>query len=136
MFKFSTAQLQRLVSGSEPMLRLSISNLVREQHAYVVQGLPADLFDRMVGDGLDTARSYGLQAPAQLATFVLLMFELGPEFHRAPVIQRVLTDATIPPDERLAAVLERTPPEAFAAIEAAMDRQTWFPELREPATPR
>ena len=56
MFKFSSTQLQQLVSGSEPLLRTSIGNLVREQHAYVVQGLPADLFDRMIGHGLDTAR--------------------------------------------------------------------------------
>jgi len=121
-----------MVAGSESLLRLAIKNLVRKEHAYVVEGLPEDILDEMIESGVQTGRGYGLTASEALATFVLLMFEFGPEFHRHPAIRAMLTDPALAPEERLEAVIERTPSDTWEQIQSVLHRQTWFPELREP----
>jgi hypothetical protein len=121
-----------MVAGSEHLLLLAIGNRVRAEHPYVVEGLPDDILKEMVERGVKTARSYGLSASEALATFVLLMFEFGPEFHRHPEVQAMLTDPAMAPEARLEAVIERTPSETWEHIQSAIHRQTWFPELREP----
>lgn len=125
-------QLRCMVAGSDSLLRLAIKNLVRKEHAYVVEGLPEDIFDEMIASGVQTGRGYGLTASEALATFVLLMLEFGPEFHRHPSIRAMLTDPALAPEERLEAVIERTPSDTWEQIQSAIHRQTWFPELREP----
>lgn len=124
--------LQKMVAGSDYLLQLAIKNLVRKEHAYVVEGLPEDLLDEMIQSGVNTGRSYGLTAAQALAAFVLLMFEFGPEFHRHPSIQAMLSDSALTPEARLEAVMERTPSETWEQIQSALHRQTWFPDLREP----
>lgn len=133
--QFRREQFQQLVGGSEPMLRVAIRNQVQQEHAPVVQGLPPDLLDEMIDGALRAARGYGLQAPPDLATFVLWCFEFGPEFHRHPTIRAVFTDGEIPGEQKIATVLQRTPEEAWRACEAALHHMTWFPELRTPPEP-
>ena len=130
--QFRREQLRQMVGSSEPMLRLAIRNQVQQDHASVVAGLPLDLLDEMIDGALRAARSYGLQAPSELATFTLWCFEFGPEFHRHPAIRAILVDAGIPHEDKIAAVLHRTPEEAWRACEAAIHRMTWFPELQMP----
>lgn len=123
-------QLQRIVADSREMLRLAIRWLVGQEHPSVVAGVPDDLLDEMIGNALAAANGYGLQAPQDLAAFVLWCFEFGPEFHRHPAIQAVLADPGVAPGDKVEAVIERVPEEAWRACEAAIHRMTWFPELR------
>lgn len=135
MFKFSREQLEQLAGSSEAMLRAAIGNLARTEHPYVLQDLPRDLFDEIIDNSLKTARGYGLQSPRDLAAFVLLQFEVGPEFHRHPVVKAVLADPTIAPEAKLDAMFERTPDAVWSEIESLLHKQTWFPELRVPVAP-
>lgn len=125
-------QMRQMVAGSEHLLLLAIGNRVRTENPYLVEGLPDDILNEMVESGVKTARKYGLTASEALATFVLLMFEFGPEFHRHPVVQAMLAEPTMTPEARLEAVIEHTPSETWEQIQSAIHRQTWFPELREP----
>jgi hypothetical protein len=129
---FRREQLHQMVGSSEPMLTLAIRNQVQQEHASVVDGLPLDLLDEMIDGSLRAAREYGLKAPPHLATFVLWCFEFGPEFHRHPAIRAILAAPDIPPEEKIATVLQRTPEEVWRACEGAIHRMTWFPELRAP----
>ena len=132
MFKFSKSQLQKIAGSSDPMLRVSISNIVKVEHAYVVKDLPPELLATMIDTGMKSARGYGLSKPTDVAGFVMLQFEFGPEFHRHPAINALLTDPTIAVDSRLTAVVERTPESVWREVEAVLHKQVWFPELREP----
>lgn len=125
-------QMHQMVVNSDKMLTVAIKTLVSQEHPYVIEGLPEDILDEMVGNGVKTARGYGISGPDESATFVLLMFEFGPEFHLNPVIQKTLRDASIPSDLRLSAVIERTPSETWEQIQSTLHEQTWFPELDEP----
>lgn len=125
-------QLLETLSGSDELLRNGIGRVVRAEHGYVVDGLPQDLFDQMIDSGIVVARRHGLTRATDLGTFVLLMFEFGPEFHRHPEIQRTLSATNGTPAARLAQVVDSTPSEVWRQLTAVLHRQTWFPELRTP----
>lgn len=135
MFTFSQNQMRQMAGASESMLRAVLGNLARREHPYVLAGLPSDLFDEIIATSLHVARGYGLLAPTDLATFLLLQFEVGPEFHRHPAVQSVLADPTIAPERKVQAMYERTPDSVWSEIESVLNRQTWFPELRNVAQP-
>jgi hypothetical protein len=130
--KITGQQMREMLVGNETLLREAIKKLVVEEHGYVVDGLPTDLFDEMIDSGIKTARGFGLRAANKLATFVLLMFEFGPEFYKHPQIYPKLMDNSVEPDARLTAVVDETPSSIWEYIQSAMHRQTWFPETREP----
>lgn len=130
--KISSQQKRAMIVNSSALLRDSIKKLVREEHGYVVEGLPVDLFDEMIDNGIKTARDFGLRAPEKLATFVLLMFEFGPEFYKHPQIYSRMTDSSFEADARLTAVVEETPSSVWENIQSAMHQQTWFPETSDP----
>lgn len=130
MFKFTKQQLEQVAGSSEAMLVQAIRSLARQQHPYLLQDLPQDLFDGILASSLKTARGYGLQSPADLAAFVLLQFEMGPEFHRHPTIHAVLADPARGPKDKLDAIFEEVPPAAWSEVESQLHRQSWFPESR------
>lgn len=76
--------------------------------------------------GLARARYYGLSAEPQLATFVGLMFVVGPSFDEHPWIRRVLRDTRKPAEVRLKDVMATTP--AHVWKEAAARRGPWRAE--------
>jgi hypothetical protein len=126
----SSEQMSGMLAGDDRLLRQAIQAQVRDEHSYVVQGLPQDLFDRMVGGGMQRARGYGLTRPADLSCFVLLMFEFGPEFWRHPAIAQVLTDPALPPEQRLQQVVNNTPDAVWKYLNEALPKQSWFPEAQ------
>jgi hypothetical protein len=121
-----------MVEADSEMLRYVIAKRVREHYPKVVEGLPQDLYDEMIEYGIRSARGYGLTFADDIAGFVLVMFEVGPEFHQHPRIQHVLRDSTIAPEDKLAAMFDRIPDEVWEEVASEIHRQTWFPELRVP----
>ena len=115
----------------EPTLVAAIRRCVHADYAFIVEGLPDDLLDAMIGHGLRAARSFGLSQPGDLAGFVFVMFEVGPEFYRHPRIRAVLQDPGVPPERKLTAAFERTDEQVWDEVVSVLHRQTWFPELRE-----
>jgi hypothetical protein len=132
MLKIRHHQMTRMLAGDDALLRLAIRQQVRGQHAYVVEDLPQNLFDRMVDGGVARARSFGLEAPSDLACFVLLMFEFGPEYWHHPAINQVLRDAGATPGQRLQQVVQHTPQAVWQELQATLYQQHWFPEAFEP----
>lgn len=124
--RISRGQLRQMVGGDQTMLLGALERLVRDEHAEVVDGLPRALVDRMLRKGIDAAHQYGLLDAEDVATFVLLMFEFGPEFHRHPAVRDLLTDRARPAHERIQAVARTTPEATWHEIESTLPRQRWF----------
>ncbi|HRQ80477.1 MAG TPA: hypothetical protein PKZ97_05105 [Azospirillaceae bacterium] len=133
MIVFNKQQFGDMISSDKSLLRESIIRLVSNDHKSVIEGLPEDLLHEMIDGGIDAASRFQLTEPSDIAAFVLIMFEVGPEFYRHPVIHAHLTDTSVPPNKRLDAVIERTPHSVWSDIEANIHLQTWFPELPEEA---
>ncbi len=83
-------------------------NFVREVMVFQRENLP-DLTDYLteqdlkeeVQAGMAKARSYGIEGKSDVVFFVSLRLIAGPEFDSHPVAQEILTDQTIPADERM-----------------------------------
>jgi hypothetical protein len=128
--KIRSEQFEQMAGADDRLLLNAIKQIVLTDYQAIVEGLPEDLLDEMIIGGMEKARSFGLSRASHVAGFVLVMFEVGPEFYRHPEIEKILTDPDIPPDQRLSAMTDRTPPAAWDEVAASLAEQTWFPELR------
>jgi hypothetical protein len=122
----SRTQLRQIVAGDEGQFLTALERLVRDEHATVLSGMPQHLVLRMLRNGVEAAHRYGLVAPADVSTFVMLMFEFGPGFHRHPVVLDRLTDRALPAHVRLQRVVDETPEAVWREIESTLHEQHWF----------
>jgi hypothetical protein len=81
-----------------------LSRHLRDHHPAAVQDLDASQLNRGVAYAIDRARSCGLTAENAIATFSVLMFEIGPDFYKHPAIRRVLDDPLMGPNDRMMAL--------------------------------
>ncbi len=132
MLQIRNTQMLQMLETNDALLRTAITKRVREQYAELVNGLPNDLLDEMIENGIQSARGYGLTQAENITEFVLIMFEVGPEFHRHPRIRPILSDPTIAAEEKLKVMFDRTPDQYWDEIVSVLYRQTWFPERRQP----
>lgn len=129
MLTIRREQILAMLTG-HPCLITAIHRKVQAEYAAIVEGLPQDIIREMIGNGLQAARHLGLSRPADLAGFVLIMFEVGPEFHRHPQVRAVLENTEIQAEQKLAEMFARTDERVWEEIILVLHRQTWFPELR------
>jgi hypothetical protein len=102
----------------------SVAGYLRAEHPDAVAVYSDTELDRRVRWGSQKAERFGLAVPADVATFVALLFEISPRFFKQPAIHRILTDPRIPSDKRMQAVIDRTP--AAAWDEVAEQNDGWF----------
>ncbi len=127
--KIGGEQLRRMVTG---MLPQALLRVVRRDYRSLVEGFPDDILMEMISGGITRARGFGLTRPEDIAGFVLVMFEVGPEFYRHPAIRSVLEDVQIPSERRWDEVFARTSQKVWDEVVCSLHRQTWFPELQPP----
>jgi hypothetical protein len=87
-----------LRSQESPVLVSRILALVRENHPGHLRS--DDALRKSIVAGLKRARAHGLQTEDLLTEYVLVMFEIAPNFDQHPVIAKVLGDAQLPVEER------------------------------------
>ncbi|MDQ3684472.1 MAG: hypothetical protein M3430_02560 [Acidobacteriota bacterium] len=131
MLKIRPEQIEVFQPQAEVAFIERLMAHLRQEHASVVGRLPDDVLKDMVESGLTRARQYGLTWESNLTAFVALMFEVAPNFDEHPLIQRILTDENVPPDDRIDVLIERTTEQNWEAAKEGYDADAWFPELRE-----
>ncbi|WAK04306.1 hypothetical protein [Methylobacter sp. YRD-M1] len=131
MLTFTRAQQLAMLGADERLLRNSIQKRVKEDYQQIIQGVPDDLVKLMINHGIDVARKFGLGSPVDIAGFVYIMFEVGPEFYRQPQIRMILENPSIPPSNKLQKLFTDVSPESWQQVVAVLPKLTWFPELRK-----
>jgi hypothetical protein len=96
--------------------------------ATTVKQLPEERLTEMVRRGLARARRYGLTLETTLTGFVAIMFAVAPNFDAHPLLRRVLTDETVPPDSRLDEMMSKTSAENWVQVERSYDPDAWLEE--------
>jgi hypothetical protein len=81
--------------------------------------------ETMVRSGVARAKTYGLTWQSSLAGFTVLMFLYGPEFDRNPLVQRELTDPTVPDEARVDHLCKVIPDTAWDDIRGARQPDGW-----------
>ena len=92
-------------------------------------------FREMVAHGIEIARSYGFRTERDLASFVLHMIRINPEFYRHPTIESILRDTALPPAVRRERLLTHVTAEEWRAAERMTNADDyWDRHLAEPPT--
>lgn len=78
---------------------------LRTKYLWWIHFIPMDELRIRVVHGIEKGRSYGLTSEFNLTVFVTNMLTIGPDFDKQPAIQRVLTDESIDPDDRMEALM-------------------------------
>jgi len=120
-----------MLAADKNLLFQAIKQRVVRDYQAIVKGIPDDMLAGMINHGIEKAKSFGLTHPFDIAGFVYIMFEVGPEFYRHPKILPILSSITIPPERKMDTMIEQTQPMVWQQCMEVLDRQTWFPELRE-----
>ena len=109
----------------------SVVKQLRSGHAAAVKDIPEDTLYRRVEYGIEQAREkYELTWQNNLVTFVILMFEIGPNFDRFPVFEKYLTDDSVPPDERIFVLLNKTTEADWENARQASSPDKWPEDAR------
>jgi hypothetical protein len=80
----------------------------------------------MVRSGVARGRAHGLTWESSLTKFVALMFVIAPNFDRQPAAAAVLSDASLAPDERVDALIDRLSERDWRQARAAANAGAWF----------
>lgn len=131
MPELSRDQLDALVTGDDDQLTRTVLAYQQQEYASLWKGIPEDMQWQMIQNAIKKAKGYGLQRAGDINSFIAIMAELAPEFDRQPDIQRVLTDPAIAPSDKIQALMERVPDQAWEDAAKNISSQTWFPELRD-----
>ena len=81
---------------------------------------------RMVANGIARARKHGLTREDSIAGFVALMFQIAPNFDDHPAFRAVLSDESIQPDDRVAAIPKRTRQSDYIEAARNADMMAFF----------
>jgi len=119
---------QRALAGEEAFVERVIRHLLIF-HRATVEPLPEGELRRRVVHGIERGRSHGLTWEYSLTIFVANMLERCPDFDEHPAIRRVLEDESLQPDERMDALLERVPKEAWDEVVAQCDEDAYWQAL-------
>lgn len=101
-----------------------------QENSAAVKDLSDEIIHELVRNGVVRAYAYGMNAEASLAAFVVIMFVVAPSFDKHPLIERVLRDASIPPDSRIDQLWERTSEQNWEAVKQSYDASAWSLEAQ------
>lgn len=86
--------------------------------------LPDEVLLRLVGTGQKRALSYGIDWESSMASFIVLMFIIAPNFDQHAAAQRVFR--SVAPNAALDIFAENTSDEVWDEIERAYSPQAWL----------
>jgi hypothetical protein len=121
-------QMDVFQNEAERNFENEVQKQLRTTHAALVKDMDDDILRKRVAYGIFRAREYGLTWKSNLAIFVILMFDLNPEFDRHPSFSRRLNDTDVDPNERMRTLVKEMTEEDWAtARQIAAD---WPEDLR------
>ena len=135
MLTITPRQIGIFQTVAEACFERELALFFRERHSATVVRLPSgravlgdlpeSLLTKMITTGVVKAKSYGIRGQAAVAGFLTVMLEAAPNFDVDPFLRRYLLDADVPPNARIAHLMERASKEDWVAVREAYDPQAW-----------
>lgn len=101
---------------------------LQEEAPEELAGLSLDLVAQLVASGIARASSHGLTQESAIQDYVLLMFEVAPNFDQHPAFAKALRDTAaegVDEDARIHAILERVTVEEWNQAAENYDENAW-----------
>lgn len=90
-----------------------------------VSAIPDATLEALVQTGIQRAGSYGISWRSALASFVVVMFVVAPNFDQDARVRELLSDEDIEPDYRMDSVWERVTVEKWNMLRQNYDVKAW-----------
>lgn len=138
MLTISERQFDAFQAQADALFAHELASYLKEEYeelevdigdgAVALSDLPADVLLRLVSTALKCARSYGIDWQSSMASFVVLMFVIAPNFDQHAAIQRELQSAL--PNSAIDVIAEDTSEEIWDEIAQGYSPQAWHIEHR------
>lgn len=107
MFKLRPEHMAAFQIEADRAFEDNVIAHLRKEHASAVETLTEQELRKRVHAAISRGRQYGLRSESSLTAFVALACEIAPDFDEHPAIKAVLTDGSVPPDDRIDELLAR-----------------------------
>lgn len=124
MLVIRRAQMGALADARRRELYLAIAAHLRTEHASAAAAFDEDQLLECVRLGCRRAAAWRFTRESSLATFVVLMFTVAPDFDAHPAVRRLLEDERAPVDRRLLLAAHRLTGAQWNEVRAA-SRAGW-----------
>lgn len=118
-------QYQAFTQAAEESFVDRSIKFLKEKLPDQVNSLPPEVLRERVEAGIAYARTYGVKWRSSLLMFVTLMFEVSPNFDRHALIQPMLQDQELGPDNRIKKIVNDLSRENWRQIAQGADQDAW-----------
>jgi hypothetical protein len=135
MLKIRTEQIKVFQPVAETAFLNRLVEYLQKQHPQVAVQLgeslvvicqiPTEQLKTLVEQGIKRARAYSMTDESSIAAFVVLMFVTAPNFDEHPLIQRLLNDEKILPNERIDGLWQRTTEQNWQVVKQNYNPNAW-----------
>lgn len=120
-------QMQHFMAADEDQLVAVISRIIRGLNEERVAGYDDEKLGKMVGIGIERAKSRQLTKAQDIAAFVSVMFEIAPQFDEQEEIKNVLDNPSFPPGDRFYQIFDVVSETGWQQAETLYEKTFWFP---------
>lgn len=125
MHKIRNDQLKAFDDEAEKSFRRKVLEHLKAEHPESVEGVDEKDLEIMVANGIGRARSHGFTWESSVAAFVMLMFEVAPNFDQHPAFRQHLEDKKLEEMERIEAIFNFVTDEEWAEAQDKYDDEAW-----------
>lgn len=135
MLRIQPAQMKAFQAVADLAFVKKLATYLREKHgdtgvilpdgAFLVFELSSEILESMIQSGVARARSYDFVSEADLAGFVVLMFETAPNFDAHPLLRYALKNEHYKIEERLDALLQNATEANWQVVKQEYDPARW-----------
>jgi hypothetical protein len=91
----------------------------------LVKAVPKDVLDGLVLAGIHRAKKHGLTSESTQSGFVVLMFEIAPNFDDDPAAREILHDLSIEEENRVEELNQRLRSADWGRMNRRYDHKAW-----------
>lgn len=135
MLVIRAEQLDTFQKIADESFEEKVKKYLQDKHGDITVELPSGKslvseidvkkIDSLVKNGVAKAREYGLTWENSLASFVVLMFIVAPNFHSYPSIREILQDESIEPNARIDRLTEAVNEEGWKEAKESYNPEAW-----------
>ncbi len=120
-------QIQHFIAKDDSEIVKLIVQTIRNVNPERVSIYNDKKLEEMVKIGVERAESHDLELAEDIAAFVILMFEVAPNFDEQEEIKKVLADTNYTASETINQLWKRISDEAWEEAEKSYKADVWFP---------
>jgi hypothetical protein len=107
--------------GADEAFKRDLAHRLHATHRHALDRLDDETIMQLVAAGCRKAALHGLEAHAEQAAFVALMFAVSPDFDLHPAVRSVLSDQALVPAARMRLLPRLVPDHVWRQISQSLD---------------